>query len=995
VRRVIYLLKGYVEYLYVGFKKSGWSEVSIVMFAAFLVSFSVARNIFFTTLVFGDNPLTKPTSGPIIGEYIFSNWHRAAYGENSPWPLGYLFLYSFVNLAAFLGNPSVFNFLMSLSFPLSSISFYTFSKKFCRIIWLRILAAAMYVINPVVISFYVAGGFTWTLVFLPLSISYFLDLLENPNKKNTAKAGVFASLTIWTFPTLLTIMIFSLLVILVSYLLTAESKSNFLKGRVMQLSFFVLIIVLCNLPFIFATYTYYRSPQYAYSSYNVLSDFKFTYREVTLPNLLRLSGNIGSPQVPLGYLDVQDAKNEIGYIIPAISLASVLWIKKSGRKLRLNAMLASTIANSFFAIFLKYTAYSEMNWIIRDMPLLWTLRNPFKVQLMILISIIPLFSFSLEQLATLCVRFLREKKIKRATLILAVVSIGVLQVYMYNPFAFNGYMAIDKYAGDLQTLQPDKTINNILQDSLQWYAEGTYRGIILPFDHNTELHVQFNNPLLYPGRLDLRSKVIDEIDNELKAGSEMTNLLSLLGTKYVYVNNEWRETGFHIIQPDNLIRIVENLRGKNATEEYCGGYSKFIIETALPRLYLSNYPVFYSNIETIKFINDSVFYFKPVFLDINYEGCETGNLDNSHFMVTNSYSLNVPFPGEYNLYGIIYSNKPETTIYYSLDDGELYNRTVEVTTESLKYLATLKLENGFHRLKLATDLTTSIMRLDKDFTTEGSCNIEGDVIKIDNGLMLTSKDYDNFDLDFQFNPIRYGKDTWHGPSVYFAYNDSSYFRLIFHKDGRLELSQETPTGYHSGIIVKSATVMSGWNNLRVIKNRETLTLYLNGEHLMSFSDPSLNTSGRIGLRSEESTTYFKNVTLGTDVISGIWLFPIEDSRNMQVFSVEMGVEKYSLQFNQTSESLIAVCLGENYDPSWEARIDGEILNNHQKANLYANSWFTNIAKGVHRVEIYYKTGAMYKGLLYVSVACSGILFVAAYFPIQMLNKIGVFRRKFL
>lgn len=990
VRKVSHLLKGHAKRFYVSFKKFCWFEVLAVTLAAFLVSFSVTRNIVFATLVFGDNPLIKSSSGPTIGEYVFSNWHRAAYGENYPWPLGYLFLYSFVNFAVLFGNFRVFNFLTYFSFPISFISFYMFSKKFCQSVGLRIIAATMYIINPVVISYFVAGGFIWTLVFLPLLISYFLDLLENPNKRNAIKAGVFASLTIWTFPTLLIIAIFSLLVILVSYLLTAQYKLNFLRCRVIPLSFFVLIIILCNSPFIFATYN--CSPQYAYSSYDVLSDFQYTYREVTLPNLLRLSGNIGSPQVPLGYLDMRDAKNAIGYIIPAISLASVFWIKKSERKLRLNAMLASLIANCFFAIFLKYASFSEMSWIILIMPLLWTLRNPFKVQLMILISIIPLFVFSLEQLASTCLRFLKQKKIKRATLVFAVMLLAVLQVYIYNPFAFNGYMGIDKYAGNLQTLDADKTINNIIQDSLQWYTDGNYRGIIFPFDHKTELHVQFNNPLLYPGRLGLRSEVTDEIDNELKAGSEMANLLSLLSTKYVYVNYEWKETGFHIIQPDNLTRLVENFRKGNITEEYSGEYSKFIIETVLPRLYVSSYPIFYSNIETIKFINNSVFCWKPVFLNINYEGSEIDNLDNSHFVATNSYSLNAPFRGQFDLYVIIYSNKSETTIYYTLDDGEIYGRTVKVAAESLNYLTTLKLDSGFHRLKLATDVST--LSLDKDFTTEGSCKFEGDVIKINDGLMLTSKDYDIFDLDFQFNPIRYGTKTWHGPSVYFAYNGSSYFRLIFHKNGRLELSQKTPTGYYSGIIVKSANVIPGWNNLRVIKDKETLIVYLNGKHLMSFSNPSLNASGRIGLRSEESITYFKNVVIRTNIIAGIWLFPIESAKNTQVLSVEMNVDKYLLQFNQSEESLIAVCLGENYDSGWEARIDGEILKNHQKANLYANSWFTNISKGVHRVEIYYKNSAVYKSLLYVSVICLGILFIVAYLPMQMQDMMHIFRRNF-
>jgi hypothetical protein len=85
-------------------KKSGWLKGFIVFFCAFLISFLVAREIFFKSVVFGDYALVRLNSGPVIGEYIFNDWNRAAYGESNPAPFAYLFLYLFNQLASYVGR---------------------------------------------------------------------------------------------------------------------------------------------------------------------------------------------------------------------------------------------------------------------------------------------------------------------------------------------------------------------------------------------------------------------------------------------------------------------------------------------------------------------------------------------------------------------------------------------------------------------------------------------------------------------------------------------------------------------------------------------------------------------------------------------------------------------------------------------------------------------------------------------------------------------------
>ena len=156
---------------------SKWIRASVILFSAFTVTFLVTRQIFFATLVFGDSPLFRLYSGTILKEYTFSVWHRAAYGESYPSPQGYLFLYFFNQIAWYFKDIDLFNFLMNLSFPLSFLTFYSFSRRFCESIWLRLFAATLYIINPIVITYYNTGGFMWSLVFLPLAFLFFVGFV--------------------------------------------------------------------------------------------------------------------------------------------------------------------------------------------------------------------------------------------------------------------------------------------------------------------------------------------------------------------------------------------------------------------------------------------------------------------------------------------------------------------------------------------------------------------------------------------------------------------------------------------------------------------------------------------------------------------------------------------------------------------------------------------------------------------------------------------------
>jgi len=978
-------------------KASRWIRVLTVLLSAVVVTFLVARNIFLVTLTYGDCPLIKLFSGKVLEEYIFSVWHRAAHGECYPSPQGYLFLYLFSQIAWYMKDISIFNFFMNLSFPLSFIAFYEFSKRFCESIWARFFAATLYIINPVVITYYNFGGFMWALVFLPLALLFFIDLLEKPAMKNLAGAAAFVNLVIWVFPTFSVIFLIALFVIATSYLIFASSKTKFIKDTAPKLLLLGLLIIMCNAPYFFAEWIYLNSPSYGFEKSSVLRDFQFTYKELTLLNFIRFAGNAGSPQVPLGYNDPSNLANEAGLIIPIIMCAGILfaWRSPQNKKLRIRALLVVIFTMIIFVLILRLIIYSELKWIIENMPALWTLRNPIKLQLMFAVCMIPFLAFSTERIAVFCMDFFRKNELKKAALTLTLTLLALSHVYPYNYFVFKGCMGLDRTYGNLQNVSPDRTISDIVEDSLHWYVDQNYRGIILPFDHQTELHVQFINPLLYTGRLGTSSKIVNVIDNELKSGANLTNLFRLLSIKYVYINKAWEDTGFHIIQPQNLESIKEDLEKESMLEAEQSGYSKFVIEPVLPRLYLSQYPILYSNIETIKFVNSSIFSYNPVFFGMKYDGCQI--YFTSTPIISRSYSWELPLSGVFDAKVIVYGNQQNSTVYFSLDGVKFQNKTIYTAPCSLETIGRFELKDGFNKLFLFTKHEDSFLDM-KDFHVEGLCDIENNLVRIQNGLLMTENEYDNFDLNVDFKPVKFGEKSWHGPNIYFAFTNSSYFRIIFHEDNYVEIAKKTPDGYIEGIIVKQASLTSGnWYNLRVIKVDKTLTLYLNGEYLLSFTSPLLSDKGRIGLGSENSVTYFKNFAISKDVIAGIWLIPTENpGGGLDASVIKMDPGMYILQFNQTNSSWYMLVLNENYDPRWEATMDGTVLKKHCEANFYASCWFINVSQGIHKLEIYYKPNTLYSFVLFMSMVTIGVVLGTLCIPVTLLRKIrSLFKKRVL
>ncbi len=694
-----------LERIYTEGSKSRWVKTAIILICAFIVSLFLSREVFLKTLVFGDYPLVTLESSSVIEKYVLQGWYPSGYGSNYPVPLAYLFLDAFSQIAAFFGTVQVFNFLMNISFPLSFIAFYYFSGKFCKSLWLRILGSALYLVNPAVITYYNTGGFIWTFVFLPFALSFFMDLLEKQTKRNLAKATVFTALTMWAFPSLSVVLAITFATIAGIYFLYSQPKIPFLKTAVPRILVFLLLIFVLNASFFYAQYRYNQSPSYGLGGESVLNDFKYAYQLMSVDNLLRLGGNLGSPQAPLGYNDFS-LTNAVGFILPITALASIFWLWKHKEKKReVAAMLASIAVILALTLFIETLTYTQLNGVITSTSWLWTLRNPLKLQLMLAVCMIPLSIFSLEKIKDFTARFVYRKKYLTSTLALALILLGISQIYVYNAFAFNGYAGIDKTYSPPNSYSPNQNILNILKDASAWSQEGDYRGIILPFDHDTELHVEFNNLLLYPSRLGVTSAIVEQLSNTMNTSSNLVPLLSLLSTKYVYINDAWVDTRFHIINPPDLGNLTESLTKENLAKIVSSNYTRFTVENALPHIYLSNYPVFFSDASDISLLNSSVLSSRPIALQMTEAGLEAENSDSASSSAVKSFEANLPLKG---VYDVCVTTKlgdlHEFPINCSIDDETINNDRAILEADKLNHITTISLNEGVHRITVTSSI---------------------------------------------------------------------------------------------------------------------------------------------------------------------------------------------------------------------------------------------------------------------------------------------------
>ncbi|MEM3798300.1 MAG: hypothetical protein QXY74_07715, partial [Candidatus Bathyarchaeia archaeon] len=303
--------------------------------------------------------------------------------------------------------------------------------------------------------------------------------------------------------------------------------------------------------------------------------------------------------------------------------------------------------------------------------------------------------------------------------------------------------------------------------------------------------------------------------------------------------------------------------------------------------------------------------------------------------------------------------------------------------------ALLQLQSGMHNLSITVNNVVDFADLDFSFLDYGGgayC-FDTSFLEVKGGTLVGLKEFKNFDLTLKFRAANFGEANWHGPHVHFAITDDSYFSVIFHGNGYVELAKRCGGIHYSFLVLKQTNLdFKNWNSLRLVKVFDTVYLYLNGRYMFSFKDPLLNNAGKIGLGSYYlSKTIFSEVVVTPNVLRGVWLIPEGNGQACSAEVVGAAPGHYSLKINCSEGSWLFLFVGENCDPFWSAFVDGEFVENHFRANGYGNCWAFNVSGGLANVQISYQPNILYKYLLSTSLAVETLLIVIAYFPNKTLK----------
>jgi hypothetical protein len=222
-----------------------------------------------------------------------------------------------------------------LSFlPLSFITMYFFVRKHFKSFYSKFFSSFLYAVNPITIGEFVNGS-VWMINYalLPLVLYLLLKIYETSQLKNIVLYGLLVAIIIGLFLGPLWIVILNLLPILFiiffyKFLDIQKTQLKLFLEKSFFISFFVLIGLVLLLPTIYHTISIKTQALREQSIASYFKDVEYCYSKATLPNLLRLAGNAGSPMNMLDYNEL-NWWTILGMIIPFIAFFPLISKKNS------------------------------------------------------------------------------------------------------------------------------------------------------------------------------------------------------------------------------------------------------------------------------------------------------------------------------------------------------------------------------------------------------------------------------------------------------------------------------------------------------------------------------------------------------------------------------------------------------------------------------------------------------------------------------------------
>lgn len=926
------------------------TRIALIIITFIGVTAVMSWRLTFMAAVYGDTPLVTERSIKVILEYTLNLWHSEALGNNQPWPYTHLLSIPLLYLSNFV-SINLYYFARILAILFSQITLYALISKFTSKMIVKLFSSILYVFNPVFITCFNMGGTLLHWVLAPLYVRYLYEIMLEG--KDSFKKLVLVSMLLGTLflvaPTyFVTYLILTFPPIL--HYMVNKGKRGLINSFIM-----ITISLVLVLPYIYAT-CHYNNSAPGVSASIVLSDFKYTYRELTPIKFLLLIGNRGSPQPVLGYDDqcvLLDIGSTIAIVLFTLGIMECI-IKRGFNDKDVNTLYKRNIliTTSIFLIvvmFLRIAIYSDLDFLIKELTPLWTFRNPIKLQTGYALTFSIITGLGIDRASNYLVqaiekmtrsKYLRSfKSLRTSTLsVIILCFIFLLFPVMFNSAVLQGDMGLNKtYKSSLGQLYDADLA--FLAFNL---SEDSDRGIIIPFDHKVELYVQFHAPSYYISRLGEPSEIVNWLEAMLSSGNPtlIQNVLRILSIKKVILYDVTQPPYFPVLNPRLSVKELANVLAQISLKEENETFKVFEIEDALPIMYVPKGLLYYSNY--LALLSTTLdYFFKKQYAFLSF--------DNELLIIENN-SVYMQY-----LFRPVLDNIYFFQCYYTSCYLKIWNSS---TSSELMlnegYSISMNLSKGDYKLAL-------VVTADKSKLLEN--------LVLDSNKISLVEGSGNFVLVTNVAIIKPGPSSWNSFNILLESPEGGVsYRIIFHTNGIIEIAKIKGGEYIPSTYVWSYGDSFLSKNLSIVMSRynNVLAIDINGTAFHAVL-PEIKDDIKIEIGSEESTSYLYN----THVAFFGKKYPLLTIFT-EVEDEEIKGETSVYRSRPTSITLISpnsnnktniLVLNERFNEQWEPSNAVEFRN--LRANVFFNCFIIESHSNV--INLIYKEQKKYEMTIALSL----------------------------
>ncbi|WP_158058219.1 hypothetical protein [Halorussus halophilus] len=462
---------------------------------------------------------------PYFGDRAFGKFVETWHDQQ----LGYAYIYNvlpaYMGAVTAVGGALGQNLFYLTLIPCGFLAFLVFSGRFVERLDARYLAAGIYAVNPITVGEFANGGLSALIGFagLPLVLHYLYKITETEDWADSLKAG-----TVFGATTVVPWLGFWMVGPFAAFLAYRTWRAPRTLAKLVAAGAIGILLSLPNVHHVLQ-----RAGNFDTGKTLLYETLKWNYAAADPLAVVRLAGNRGVRAMSqLGYND--DPAMVVGLAIPGIALLA--W-----RRTELRPFYA--VAGGVVA-FVSLTGAGLTYPLFDAIPLLWSVRNPIKLQYPLLLALAVLFGAGLEvalgRTPGPAVR--RDSLLSEGRLggdgtgppIANVVLVAVVTLSLVSYAAPTaGALGMEEIRGDDYSVPEEyETITDRLEGKALW----------VPYGYTTQLRLRH----AYPNHVGIKSggvlhgienvEYVRELFSDLGEGKEVRQRLAALGVKYVVVD---------------------------------------------------------------------------------------------------------------------------------------------------------------------------------------------------------------------------------------------------------------------------------------------------------------------------------------------------------------------------------------------------------------------------------------------------------------------------